>query len=266
MIFIAGEALIDLVPQSTGILAPCNPFVEAGPATPRSPWPDSAPGPPCAPESRPTPSAGNHSRACGKQVSMRQPCSAARSPRRSPPPPSARTGRHGMPSTSKPRQTGCPPLRTAFPSRHKRSPSVPAPSSWNPEPRRTRGCPPRGLFTALDPNIRAQLIDDPDACRTRFLGRPPSGALLKLSEEDAAWLGGEPQEWHDRGAGAAVVTRGGKGLTVFTRDGRQYAEPAEKVEVVDTIGADDTVNAAPLHGLVVDERSHPPRAGGTPAT
>ncbi|CAM5303428.1 carbohydrate kinase [Streptomyces hirsutus] len=43
--------------------------------------------------------------------------------------------------------------------------------------------------------------------------------------------------------------RGGDGLTVFTREGGEYSVPGERVEVVDTIGAGDTVNAALLHGL-----------------
>ena len=109
----------------------------------------------------------------------------------------------------------------------------------------------RGVFTALDPNIRAGLIPDADAYRARFRSWLPSVSLLKLSAEDAEWLGGSPKEWLAAGPAAVVVTRGGDGLTVFTRDGGEYAVPGERVEVVDTIGAGDTVNAALLHGLAV---------------
>lgn len=107
----------------------------------------------------------------------------------------------------------------------------------------------QGLFTALDPNIRAGLIPDADAYRERFRGWLPSVTLLKLSEEDARWLGGTPREWLAAGPSAVVVTRGGDGLTVFTADGAEHRVPGEKVDVVDTIGAGDTVNAALLHGL-----------------
>ncbi|MFI8345910.1 carbohydrate kinase [Streptomyces sp. NPDC085596] len=107
----------------------------------------------------------------------------------------------------------------------------------------------QGLFTALDPNIRAGLIPDADAYRKRFRGWLPSVTLLKLSEEDARWLGGTPREWLAAGPSAVVVTRGGDGLTVFTADGSEHRVPGEKVDVVDTIGAGDTVNAALLHGL-----------------
>lgn len=107
----------------------------------------------------------------------------------------------------------------------------------------------QGLFTALDPNIRAGLIPDADAYRERFRGWLPSVTLLKLSEEDAQWLGGTPREWLAAGPSAVVVTRGGDGLTVFTADGAEHRVHGEKVDVVDTIGAGDTVNAALLHGL-----------------
>ncbi|MEW1775709.1 carbohydrate kinase [Streptomyces sp. NPDC086777] len=111
----------------------------------------------------------------------------------------------------------------------------------------------QGLFTALDPNIRAGLIADPDAYRARFKSWLPSVTLLKLSEEDALWLGGTPHEWLAAGPSAVVITHGGDGLSAFTRDGTVYAVPGEEVAVVDTIGAGDTVNAALLHGLAAQD-------------
>jgi fructokinase len=115
----------------------------------------------------------------------------------------------------------------------------------------------RGLFTALDPNIRAGLIANADAYRARFRGWLPSVTLLKLSAEDAEWLGGTPREWLDAGPAAVVVTHGGDGLTAFVREAggvdAVYVAPGEKVDVVDTIGAGDTVNAALLHGLAARE-------------
>ncbi|WP_181806543.1 carbohydrate kinase family protein [Streptomyces shenzhenensis] len=111
----------------------------------------------------------------------------------------------------------------------------------------------QGLFTALDPNIRAGLVADPDAYRARFKSWLPSVTLLKLSEEDALWLGGTPHEWLAAGPSAVVITHGGDGLSAFTRDGTVYAVPGEKVAVVDTIGAGDTVNAALLHALAAQD-------------
>ncbi|MFE9254504.1 carbohydrate kinase [Streptomyces sp. NPDC006879] len=107
----------------------------------------------------------------------------------------------------------------------------------------------RGVFTLLDPNIRPALISDPDAYRRRFHGWLPHVCLLKLSTEDAAWLDGSVQDWLAAGPEAVVTTRGAAGMAVHTRDGAHYQVPAAPVEVADTIGAGDTVNAALLHRL-----------------
>ncbi|MEV0372779.1 carbohydrate kinase [Streptomyces sp. NPDC050636] len=116
----------------------------------------------------------------------------------------------------------------------------------------------RGVLTALDPNIRPGLIPDPAAYRARFHSWLPDVALLKLSEEDALWLAeaegrdavaAAAKRWLSAGPAAIVITHGGDGLTVLTPGGGELAVPGERVEVVDTIGAGDTVNAALLHRL-----------------
>ncbi|KPC59994.1 carbohydrate kinase family protein [Streptomyces chattanoogensis] len=123
----------------------------------------------------------------------------------------------------------------------------------------------RGVCTALDPNIRPGLIPDAEAYRDRFRSWLPYLTLLKLSEEDAGWLAGaEPDAgravvtaaargWLGQGPAAIVITRGGDGLTVLTPDGGEVTVPGRRVEVVDTIGAGDTVNAALLHRLDVHD-------------
>ncbi|WP_338675839.1 carbohydrate kinase [Streptomyces sp. SCSIO 30461] len=108
----------------------------------------------------------------------------------------------------------------------------------------------RGRFTLIDPNVRPGLIPDGDAYQSRFDGWLTSVSLLKLSEDDAAWLGGDPTRWlAGRGPAAVVLTRGSRGLSAFTRNGEVVSVPAEPVTVVDSIGAGDTVNAALLHAL-----------------
>ncbi|MGV9310786.1 carbohydrate kinase family protein [Streptomyces sp. NPDC003691] len=101
-----------------------------------------------------------------------------------------------------------------------------------------------GRCVLLDPNVRPALIPDAAAYRERFRSWLPYVSVLKLSEDDAAWLGGVPE-----GPGAVVLTRGAAGLTVRTRGGVRVSVPAVPVEIADTIGAGDTVNAALLHGL-----------------
>lgn len=127
----------------------------------------------------------------------------------------------------------------------------------------------RGVFIALDPNIRAGLIPDADAYRARFRSWLPSVSLLKLSVEDARWLAGGDdgpeldttlRQWLAAGPAAVVLTRGGKGLRVLTRSGLAVSVPGESVPVVDTIGAGDTVNAALLHRLAAHRALTPDRA------
>ncbi|MBT1189227.1 carbohydrate kinase [Streptomyces sp. CJ_13] len=107
----------------------------------------------------------------------------------------------------------------------------------------------RGLLTLLDPNVRPALIADPAGYRSRFEGWLPYVSVLKLSEDDAAWLGGRVRDWLAAGPSAVVLTRGSEGLTVWTREGAEHSVPSRRVTVADTIGAGDTVGAALLHRL-----------------
>lgn len=107
----------------------------------------------------------------------------------------------------------------------------------------------RGLFVSLDPNIRAALIPDPDAYRARFRSWLPQVSLLKLSVEDADWLGGDVPGWLGQGPEAVLLTHGGEGLEIRTAAGLSVRVPATRVDVVDTIGAGDTVHAAILGWL-----------------
>src|SRR5262245_20900718 len=79
-------------------------------------------------------------------------------------------------------------------------------------------------LTVLDPNIRPVLVSDPDRHRARFASWLPDVGLLKLSVEDARWLGaddvlGTVRDWLTRGPGAAVITRGAEGLSAITGAG-----------------------------------------------
>jgi fructokinase len=114
----------------------------------------------------------------------------------------------------------------------------------------------RGRFVALDPNIRADLIEDADAYRKRFETWLPSVSLLKLSIEDARWLAGSEEDllgvlrrWQRSGPASVVVTKGLDGLTALTGDGQPVDVPGVRAQVADTIGAGDTVQAALLAWL-----------------
>ncbi|MFD5831507.1 carbohydrate kinase [Lentzea sp. NPDC060358] len=112
------------------------------------------------------------------------------------------------------------------------------------------------VLTALDPNIRAGLIDDPGAYRARFASWLPDVGLLKVSVEDARWLAGDDdadvieiaRTWISQGPAAVVLTKGGDGLSAITATD-QVDVPPVRVDVVDTIGAGDTVQGALLAWL-----------------
>ena len=116
-----------------------------------------------------------------------------------------------------------------------------------------------GKLTMVDPNIRPAAIDSTsgditaDGFRDRFRSWLPSIDILKVSEDDSYWLGLGTQgttvdDWLAAGVTAVVMTRGGDGLSVFTAEG-ETSVPGVAVDVVDTIGAGDTVYGALLSFL-----------------
>ena len=93
----------------------------------------------------------------------------------------------------------------------------------------------------VDPNCRPAAIADPDAYRARLARVLARADVVKLSEEDAAWLdpGRDPVDAaRALDPGVALLTRGPQGADVITRAGATHVE-APPVEVVDTIGAGD---------------------------
>lgn len=116
-----------------------------------------------------------------------------------------------------------------------------------------------GKLTMLDPNIRPAAIDSTsgditaDEFRTRFKSWLPDVDILKVSEDDSHWLGLGTEgttvdDWLAAGVSAVVMTRGGDGLSVF-RASEEISVPGVAVDVVDTIGAGDTVHGALLQFL-----------------
>lgn len=109
-----------------------------------------------------------------------------------------------------------------------------------------------GLSSVIvfDPNIRPSVLSDKAKYRKaveRWIG---ISKVVKLSSEDLEWLGyAEVSDFFELGTELVVVTSGASGLTGFTRAG-SVAVPGVKVDVVDTVGAGDTVGAVLVEGLV----------------
>ncbi|WP_305972691.1 MULTISPECIES: carbohydrate kinase [unclassified Mameliella] len=100
----------------------------------------------------------------------------------------------------------------------------------------------------IDPNIRPGFITDETAYRTRLAQMLSRADVVKLSDEDMDWLGTDANTLLREGTAVVLITRGAEGVDVVTREGETRV-PAQKVEVVDTVGAGDTFNAGFLAGL-----------------
>jgi fructokinase len=111
---------------------------------------------------------------------------------------------------------------------------------------------------SLDPNIRPQILDHDPTLRAEWTGfhnRWLSNTdIYKGSDEDLAWIFPEldPAEWVETllaaGVSAVIITRGADGLSVFTADGEVRAV-SRRVDVVDTVGAGDTICGVVLASL-----------------
>jgi fructokinase len=106
----------------------------------------------------------------------------------------------------------------------------------------------------FDPNIRKNFIKDKPAHLARMKRMLAMADIVKLSDEDLDWFGetGSTAEialrWLAMGPKLMVVTKGANGLVAFSKD-HSVSVPAEKVTVVDTVGAGDTINAGVLGSL-----------------
>jgi fructokinase len=112
----------------------------------------------------------------------------------------------------------------------------------------------------FDPNIRPSVMPDRDLYEAAVEKWAALSAVIKVSDDDLAWLFPQvsiddvAQRWINDGVFLVVVTRGATGLVGYTAEGRVEV-PGVKVDVVDTVGAGDTVGAIVVeamlaHGLV----------------
>jgi fructokinase len=106
----------------------------------------------------------------------------------------------------------------------------------------------RKKVISFDPNIRPGLVKDRDAHLSRIGRFAAMADLIKMSEEDLAWIAPGSRAdtiaegWLERGAKAVVVTRGGDGAIAFSEAGTAEIA-AIKQKVADTVGAGDTFTA-----------------------
>jgi fructokinase len=110
-------------------------------------------------------------------------------------------------------------------------------------------------LVAYDPNVRPSIEPDLDVWRQALARLSASSHLIKVSAEDLAILFPEAdrdaiaRRWLGGGTRLVVVTDGAHGATAWTCGGGKLHCPQPPVEVIDTVGAGDSFQAALLAGL-----------------
>lgn len=114
----------------------------------------------------------------------------------------------------------------------------------------------QGIFTSLDPNIRAPFITDRPAFLARLDRLLAATDLLKLSDDDLEWIypGMNLEEAAQKmlsqsRAKLLVLTLGGDGALAFSNGEKIAVKPAKVNGMKDTVGAGDTFMATLLAGL-----------------
>jgi fructokinase len=113
-----------------------------------------------------------------------------------------------------------------------------------------------GHVVYFDPNTRPSIIEDKQAYLDRILMMSENTSLVRFSEEDVAWC--YPDETHEAVAkrfldhsdiAVLIITHGGGGCTVFSRDGHCFIDSFKDDRIVFTVGAGDNFNAGVLVAL-----------------
>jgi fructokinase len=113
---------------------------------------------------------------------------------------------------------------------------------------------------SFDPNCRPVLVSDDAAYRARMDMFAGSADIVRMSDVDFNYLYGDDayaasaERLLARSSSLFVVTRGGNGVQAWHRNAGMIEVKAPSVEVVDTIGAGDSFQAALLFALARLER------------
>ena len=107
----------------------------------------------------------------------------------------------------------------------------------------------------FDPNIRPSVMGDRAKYAAAVEKWVSISSVVKVSDDDIKWL--YPEEsldvvahrWIAAGVNCVVITRGAHGLIGFTAKGMEEVDGI-KVDVVDTVGAGDTVGAIVVEAII----------------
>jgi fructokinase len=107
----------------------------------------------------------------------------------------------------------------------------------------------------FDPNIRPSVLGDRAKYTAAVEKWVSISSVVKVSDDDITWLypseslDGIAHRWIEAGVSCVVITRGANGLISFTSSGMEEVDGV-KVDVVDTVGAGDTVGAIVVEGII----------------
>ena len=107
----------------------------------------------------------------------------------------------------------------------------------------------------FDPNIRPSVMSDRAKYAAAVEKWVSISSVVKVSDDDIAWLYPDDSldvvahRWIEAGVNCVVITRGVKGLIGITASGMEEVD-GMKVDVVDTVGAGDTVGAIVVEGII----------------
>jgi fructokinase len=112
-----------------------------------------------------------------------------------------------------------------------------------------------GTLVVFDPNVRPAFLSDMDQYREIVEEWIALTDLVKASEEEIAWLYPESDQesvasrWMKLGTELIVITRGSRGMVALRSDESIGVEGVE-IDLVDTVGAGDTVGAVLVEALM----------------
>ena len=107
----------------------------------------------------------------------------------------------------------------------------------------------------FDPNIRPSVMGERATYAAAVEKWVAISSIVKVSDDDTTWLFPEEsldevaRRWIAQGVSCVVVTRGAHGLIGYTEHGIEEVDGV-KVDVVDTVGAGDTVGAIVVEGII----------------
>ena len=107
----------------------------------------------------------------------------------------------------------------------------------------------------FDPNIRISVVNDRDRYIAIMQKWAAISSVIKMSEDDLAWLYPDmdfraaAKNFINEKTQLVVLTRGASGIDGYTQDG-EVSVPGVRVDVVDTVGAGDTVGAILVEAIV----------------